>query len=68
MMKVTDLNREQLIELKGQYVCDHDPEAGWGAFAYADELVTDEEIFKEYAGTLFESEDFSAPATDDRAA
>ena len=68
MMKVTDLNREQLIELKGQYVCDHDPEAGWGAFAYADELVTDDEIFKAYAGMLFEAEDFSAPATDDYAA
>ena len=66
-MTVEELNRDQLIELKGRY---YDAKlyeqegrgASYGEFADADDLVTDEEILKEYAGTDFTNDDFSCTA------
>lgn len=60
-MKVTELNREQLIQLKLAYMAqlsDYD-EPGWGDLAMADELVPDDVIFDNYKGTDFTEEDFT---------
>lgn len=65
-MDVTELTRDQLAELKGNYLCEQNDAKGegtsWGELAAADELVSDEEIFEAYAGTIFSSDDFSCTA------
>lgn len=63
-MKVKELNRDQLIELKGKYLDNKIYEeenrgASYGELAQADTLVTDKEIFEEYAGTDFVNDDFA---------
>lgn len=61
-MTVRELNREQLIELKGRYIDDRNAEKGEGTsyqeYAEADYLVSDEEIFTAYDGTEFVEDDF----------
>lgn len=60
-MKVTELNREQLIQLKLAYMAqlsDYD-EPGWGDLAMADDLVADDVVFREWEGTDFVEEDFT---------
>jgi len=56
-MNVKELNREQLIILKGRYL-DKDEDISYGELAAADELVLDETIFEEYDGVEFVEEDF----------
>lgn len=63
-MKVKELNRDQLIELKGKYLDNKIYEeenrgASYGELTQADTLVTDKEIFEEYAGTDFVNDDFA---------
>lgn len=62
-MSAEELSRDQLQELKGNLLFERSLETGesigWGAFAYADELVSDEECFEYYSGTEFTDEDFS---------
>ena len=63
-MKVTELTREQLCELKQNYLCElcdrrTNETPSYGELAAADATVTDEEIFAYYAGTEFVPEDFS---------
>ena len=58
-MKVTELTREQLIQLKQQYLMDTHETVNWGELAEADGLVTDETIFEYYGGTEFVEEDFT---------
>ena len=62
-MAVRELTREQLEELKSQYYDSRIYEqegrsASYDELADADDLVTDEEIFNEYAGTDFVEDDF----------
>lgn len=70
-MNVRELTREQLTELKGNYLIDLANEGrfaeapgvdydfpSWGDMANADEIVPDEVIFEEYGGTEFTEEDF----------
>lgn len=68
---VLDCSREQLIQLKQQYLCqladdgtyatvmlcDHD-EPSWGELADADALVDDVVIFNHYDGVTFTEDDF----------
>lgn len=70
-MKVTELNREQLIQLKqrwliqkaddGEYAevmdVDYD-EPSYGDLANADELVADSTVFEYWEGVEFVEEDF----------
>lgn len=70
-MDVRDLNREQLTQLKQQYLgiladegtfaevlgVDYD-EPSYGDLAYADEIVPDEVVFRQWEGTNFVEEDF----------
>lgn len=56
---VKELSREELIELKQNYYTNKNKNVSWGELAEIDNLVSDEEIFKEYADTDFVDEDFS---------
>lgn len=56
---VKELSREELIELKQSYYTNKNKNVSWGELADIDNLVSDEEIFEEYADTDFVDEDFS---------
>lgn len=62
-MKIRELNRGQLIELKQSYLSDkmlreEDRTPSYGELADADELVSDEEIFAQHDDTSFSPDDF----------
>ena len=61
-MSVYELNRDQLISLKQSMVMERCNERGedasYGELADADETISDNEVFEEYAGTNFVEEDF----------
>lgn len=58
-MKVKELNREELIELKQNYYCNKlGNNASYGELADIDKIVTDKEIFKFYDNIDFVKEDF----------
>lgn len=57
-MKVTELTRAQLIQLKQEYICEALGETSWGALANADSLVPDEDVIDYYQGIDFVEEDF----------
>lgn len=56
-MTVKELNREQLTILKGHYLS-KDGDISYGELFEADDLVSDETIFKEFEGFDFVEEDF----------
>ena len=72
-MDVRDLSREQLAQLKGNYLCqladegifaeitgrDYDAPSYYD-MAFADEIVPDDVIFEHYEGFSFVEEDFSS--------
>ena len=70
-MTVHELNREQLIQLKQQYLCQLAEEGcyaevrgvpydepSYGDLADADEIVSDDVIFRNYDDVYFTEEDF----------
>lgn len=61
-MTVKELNREQLIQLKQNFLDEENYRNGegtsYGELAAADELVSDETIFNEYSGYVFSEDDF----------
>jgi len=61
-MKVTELNKEQLTELKERYYTEKQAELGegvsYGELANIDNLITDEEIIQVYNDTIFSNDDF----------
>ena len=62
-MKITELTRSQLIEVKGHYLSDKLMEEehrgiSYGELADVDSLVSDDEIFKVYAEYTFTPDDF----------
>ena len=61
-MKVRELNREQIIELKQNFLCTLPEQPSWGELADADSLVDDETIFDLHEGTDFVPEDFACTA------
>lgn len=71
-MKVTELNREQLVQLKQAYMTQLADEGtfaevfeadygepSWEDLAMVDEMVPDDVIFDKYEGTEFVEEDFT---------
>lgn len=54
-MKVTELNREQLVQLKQRLLIEN---ATWTDLDMADEFVPDEAVFHAYKGVDFVEEDF----------
>ena len=63
-MIVYDLNRDQLEKLKQRYMMEAMDEQGempsLEDLANADAIISDEEIYNEYAGTIFSPDDFSS--------
>lgn len=57
-MKLQDLNREQIIQLKQNLYCEKNENASYGELAEIDNLVSDEELEEEYGDTYFVDEDF----------
>ena len=57
-MKVDELNRDELTELKRNYYSEKNKNVSYGELSIIDDLVTDAEIYKEYEGTEFTREDF----------
>lgn len=57
-MNVKELSREELTELKQNYYSSKNDNVSYEELSKINELVTDEEIFDEYAGTVFTSQDF----------
>ena len=57
-MKLQDLNREQIIQLKQNLYCERNKNASYGELAEIDNLVSDEELKEEYGDTYFVDEDF----------
>lgn len=61
-MKVTELNREQLISLKERYLIDWydsiDQCPSWDELADADNIIQDDLVFEYFEGIEFVPEDF----------
>lgn len=61
-MKVTELTRDELTELKTRYYTDLLDKRGespsYGELSAIDELVSDEEVYQEYADVDFCKDDF----------
>lgn len=57
-MSVEELNREQLIALKQNYLSETYYGIGYDELANADSLVPDKVILKYYAGYIFSEDDF----------
>ena len=61
-MKATELNRDQISELKERIVFERNTKAGEPTYmsdlAEAENCVSDEEVFAEYADTDFTDDDF----------
>ncbi len=66
MKDVKELSRDQLVELKQNYLTEKYEEQGegisYGELAEADDIVSDEEIFEAYAGYSFSDDDFMCSA------
>jgi hypothetical protein len=64
-MKVKELSRDQIDQLKQDLVCEMNEAKGegtsWSDLAYADDFVTDEEVFEKFANVEFVEEDFFKP-------
>lgn len=61
-MTVHELNREQLDQLKMEFVADmanvHGEDISYGELLDAPATVSDEQIYKHYDGYIFSEEDF----------
>ena len=57
-MTVRDLNRNQLSELKANYLNEKNSSVYWSEICDADSLVSDEQIINEYGNTTFSEDDF----------
>lgn len=57
-MKVKELNRNQLEELKQRYYTEKNENVSYGELADIDNLVSDKEVFEYYKDVDFVEEDF----------
>lgn len=57
-MTVKELNRDQMIQLKQDYLCETRGDVSYGELADADEIVSDEQMFDYYGGIDFVEDDF----------
>lgn len=62
-MYISELNRDQLTELKQSYLMKHNEEVGertsYDELARADNIISDEMIYEAYSGINFTEDDFS---------
>ena len=57
-MSVYELSKNQLIELKQNYLCEVQKNVSYGELCNADNIISDEEIFNEYGNVEFSEDDF----------
>lgn len=57
-MTLNDLSKDEMLELKERYLTQKNKSISYDEIAFADELVSDKEIFEEYGNTIFTEEDF----------
>lgn len=57
-MSIYELSKNQLIELKQNYLCEVQKNVSYEELCDADNIVSDEEIFQAYSCVDFSSEDF----------
>lgn len=57
-MDVRELNSEQLEKLKVNYYAERHEDMSYDDIVNINNLVSDEEVFKAYAGMVFTEEDF----------
>ena len=57
-MSVYELSKNQLIELKQNYLCEVQKNVSYGELYDADNIISDEEIFNEYENVKFSEDDF----------
>ena len=57
-MSVYELSKNQLIELKQNYLCEVQKNVSYGELCDADNIISDEEIFNEYENVKFSEDDF----------
>ena len=57
-MKLKDLSKEQIIQLKQKLYCERNENVSYGELADINNLVSNEEIEKEYNDISFVEEDF----------
>lgn len=57
-MTVKELNRDQIVQLKQDYLVEIRGDVSYGELADADELVTDAQVFDRYSGVDFVPDDF----------
>ena len=61
-MSVYKLTREQLCELKENYLYSQNESVSMGELMAIDDIVSDETVFDEYSATLFTDDDFCCTA------
>ena len=65
-MNVRELTRDQLEELKSRMICERNEERGggmsWYEIVHVNSLISDEEVFRRYAGFIFFDDDFYCTA------
>ena len=57
-MTVKELNRDQMVQLKQDYLVETRGDVSYGELADADNLVTDAQMFDYYGGIDFVPDDF----------
>ena len=57
-MSVFELSKNQLIDLKQNYLCEVQKNVSYGELCDVDNIVSDEEIFSEYGNVEFSKDDF----------
>jgi len=57
-MTVKELNRDQMVQLKQDYLVEIRGDVSYGELADADSIVTDEQMFDYYSGVNFVPDDF----------
>ena len=57
-MSVYELSKNQLIELKQNYLCEVQKNVSYGELCDTDNIISDEEIFNEYGNVEFSEDDF----------
>ena len=57
-MDIHELDSDQLLQVKQSYLCERNESVSYNDLVNADELVSDETIFNEYANTVFTEDDF----------
>lgn len=64
-MKVKELSREQIDQLKQDLICEMNEASGkstsWSDLVYADDFISDEEVFEKFSNVEFVEEDFFKP-------